>query len=70
MHPISQILNYDEPHVSQSKVPEHLHLPVHVKDDPKIYESLDSEAIEFFDRYITCAAQYIRLHVVSLCRRS
>lgn len=55
MHPISQFLNYDEPHVFQSKVSEHLHLPVHVKDDPKIYESLDSEAIEFVDRYITCA---------------
>lgn len=55
MHPISQFLNYDEPHVFQSKVSEHLHLPVHVKDDPKIYESLDSEAIEVVDRYITCA---------------
>ena len=45
MLPIGQVLNYDERDELQSRGPEHLHMPVHVKNAPKTEESPDSEAI-------------------------
>ena len=53
--PIGRVLNYDERDEFQSRGPEHLLVPVHVKYDPKIDGRPDSEVIEFIDRYITCA---------------
>ena len=32
-----------------------MHAPIHIVDDPKIDENEDSEAVEFIDKYITCA---------------
>ena len=55
MHPIGQVLNYDEQNGFQSRGPKHLHVPVHVKYAQKIDESPDSEVTEFIDRYITFA---------------
>ena len=54
MHPIGQILNYDERREFQSRGTEHIHVPIHVVGAPKIDENEDSEVVEFIDKYITC----------------
>ena len=55
MHPIGQILNYDERREFQNRGTEHIHAPIHVLGAPKIDENDDSEVTEFIDKYITCA---------------
>ena len=59
MHPIGQILNYDDRREFQHRTGlEHAHVQVHIKDAPKIDENNsehDGEVIEFIDKYITCS---------------
>lgn len=42
-----------------------MHVPIHLVDAPKIYESEDSELVDFIDNYITCAlpdeAKYLEI---------
>ncbi|XP_066911966.1 uncharacterized protein [Clytia hemisphaerica] len=58
MHPIGQILNYDDRREFQHRTGlEHVHSQVHIKDAPKINErdsSKDNEVIDFIDKYVTC----------------
>ena len=59
MHPIGQILNYDDRREFQQRTGlEHAHVQVHIKDAPKIDENNydhDNEVIDFIDKYITCS---------------
>ena len=55
MHPIGQILNFDDRREFQNRGTKHMHAQIHVVDDPKIDESNDSKVIEFIDKCITCA---------------
>ena len=58
MHPIGEILNYDERREFQNRGTEHIHAPIHIKDAPKIDEdddSNDDEVVDFIDKYITCS---------------
>ena len=55
MHPIGQILNFDDRREFQNRGTEHMQAPIHVVDAAKIDENNDSEVIEFIDKYITCA---------------
>ena len=43
MHPIGQILNFDDRREFQNRVTEHMHAPFHVVDAPKIDEKEDEE---------------------------
>ena len=54
MHPIGQILNFDDTRDFQNRGTEHMHVPIHIVDAPKIDENNDSKVIEFIDKYITC----------------
>ena len=55
MHPIGQILNFDDRREFQNRGTEHIHAPIHVVDAPKIDENEDSEVVDFIDKYITCS---------------
>ena len=55
MHPVGQILNFDDGREFQNRGTEHMHVPIHTVDAPKIDENEDSEVVEFIDKYITCA---------------
>ena len=55
MHPIGQILNFDERREFKNRGTEHMHAPIHIVDAPKIDENEDSEVVEFIDKSITCA---------------
>ena len=55
MHPIGQILNFDNRKEFQNRGTEHMHAPFHVVDAPKIDENNNSEVMKFIDKYITCA---------------
>ncbi|XP_066926640.1 uncharacterized protein [Clytia hemisphaerica] len=59
MHPIGQILNYDDRREFQHRSGlEHVHAQIHIKDAPVIDEndsSKDNQVIDFIDRYITCS---------------
>ena len=55
MHPIGQILNFDDQREFQSRGTEHTHAPIHIVNSPKIGENEDSEVVEFIDSYVTCA---------------
>ena len=55
MHPIGQILNFDDRREFQNRGTGHMHAPIHVVDAPKIDENNNSEVIEFIDMYITFA---------------
>ena len=54
MHPIGQILNFDDRRQFQNRRTKHMHAPTHIVDAPKTDENKDSEAVEFIDKYITC----------------
>ena len=54
MHPVGQILNYDDRREYQGRGTQHLHAPIHVKDAPKLDEDNDADIINFIDRYVTC----------------
>ena len=55
MHPIGQILNFDDRREFQNRGTEHMHVPIHIVDAPKIDENEDSEVVEFIEKCITCA---------------
>ena len=55
MHPIGQILNFNDRRELQNRGTEHMHAPIHVVDAPKIDENNDSKVIEFIDKCNTCA---------------
>ena len=55
MHPIGQILNYDEKREFQMRGVEHPHCALHVKDAPKLDENSDNEVVDFIDKFITCS---------------
>ena len=58
MHPIGQILDFEEKREFQGRGNEHPHASVHVQNAPKILDdddSNDDDVIEFIDRYITCS---------------
>ena len=54
MHPVGQILNFDDRREFQNRRTEHMHASIHLVGAPKIDENKDSEIVEFIDRYITC----------------
>ena len=39
----------------QNRGTEHIHVPIHIVDAPKIDENEDGEVVEFIYKYITCA---------------
>ena len=55
MHPIGQILNFDEKREFQMRGVEHSHCALHVKNAPKFDEDPDEEVVKFVDQYITCS---------------
>ena len=55
MHPIGQILNFDDRREFQHRGTKHMHVPIHLAGALKIDENEDKEVIEFIDKYITCA---------------
>ena len=55
MHPIGQILDFDDWTEFQNRGTEHMHAPIHIVGAPKNYGNKDSEEVEFIDKYITCA---------------
>ena len=55
MHPIGQILNFDDRREFQNQGTEHMHAPIHIVDVPEIDENEDSKVVEFIDKFITCA---------------
>ena len=55
IHPIGQILNFNDRRQFQNRWTKHMHAPIHIVDAPKTDENKDSEAVEFIDKYITWA---------------
>ena len=69
MHPIGEIINYDDRREYQNRGTEHMHVPLHVLDAPTISEDddrNDSIVVSFVEKYITCSlpdeATYPNLH--------
>ena len=54
MHPLGQIINYDDRDEFQKRGTEHFHATVHVKDAPIVDEDDDEIVTDFIDKYITC----------------
>ena len=54
LHPIGQILNFDDRREFQNQGIEHFHAPMHVVNAPSIDED-DKTATEFVDKNITCS---------------
>ena len=55
MHPIGQILNYDDRREHQGKGTGHFHAPIHILDAPKLDENEDNVVTDFIDKYVTCS---------------
>ena len=56
MHPIGQILNFDERGEFQTGTGnKHVHAAIHVKDAPKVDEDSDEVVINYIDKYVTVA---------------
>ena len=54
IHPIGQILNFDERGEFQSQTGnKHVHAAIHIKDAPKLDQETDQEVIQFIDNHIT-----------------
>ena len=68
LHPIAQILNYDDSREFQGRGTEHCHAGIHVKDAPQVDVDSDEKCIEFSDKYVTCAIpdpiKYPELHAL------
>ena len=66
LHPIGQILNFDERGEFQSSGTKHIHATLHIKDAPKVDVDTDEEVTSFIDKHITCAipdeTKYPELH--------
>ena len=50
MHPVGQILNFDDWREFQKRETEHMHAQIHIVDPPKIDENEYSEVVEFIDK--------------------
>ena len=48
-------MNFDDQREFQNRETEHMDVPIHIVDAPKIDENEDSEVVEFIDKYIACA---------------
>ena len=55
IYPIGQILNFEDQREFQNRGTEHMQVPIHIVDAPKIDKNEDSEVVEFIDKYISCA---------------
>ncbi len=55
MHPIGQILNYDDRREHQGRGTEHFHTSIYVFDAPKLDEHSDDVVTDFIDTYATCS---------------
>ena len=55
VHPLGQILNFDDRTELQNRGTEYMRAPNYVVGAPKIHESEDSEVFEFTDKHITCS---------------
>ena len=58
MHPIGQILNYDERREFQNRGTEHIHAPIHIVGAPILDEDNDhndNNVIDFIDKHISCS---------------
>ena len=62
LHPIGQILNYDERGEFQDRGTEHIHAPVHVENAPTIENDSREDVISFIDKYVTCSIPDKQLH--------
>ena len=54
MHPLGQILNYDDRSEFAQRGIEHFHAILHVVDAPVIDKDPDEKVIEYIDNHITC----------------
>ena len=54
LHPIGQLLNYDDRREYQERGAQHMHVTAHVQGAPQFDESSDKEIPTFIDKYITC----------------
>ena len=54
MHPIAQMLNFDDLREYQERGTEHFNASIHVADAPIIDKNTDEQVVDFIDRYITC----------------
>ena len=48
-----EVSNYDDLREFKNRDTEHMHVPIHIVDAPKIDENEDSEIVEFINKYIT-----------------
>ena len=68
MHPIGQILNYEDRMECQARGTQHFRAPIHVECIPKSDEDDDEVVTKLMDKYITCSLfntdQYPELNVV------
>ena len=64
MHPIGQILNFDNQREFQNRGTEHMLVPIYIVDAPKIDENVDSEVVEFIEKYINVL--YLRQNTLKL----
>ena len=64
VHPIGQILNFDNQREFQNRGTEHMLVRIHIADAPKIDENVDSEVVEFIDKYINVL--YLRQNTLKL----
>ena len=55
MHPIGQILNYEDRCEYQGRGTQHAHAPVHVKDTPMFDKDSDNNVVSSIDKNIPCA---------------
>ena len=58
MHPIGQIINYDDMREFQNRGKYHMHVQIHVQDAPTINEDDDADdrkVADFIEKYITCS---------------
>ena len=55
MHPIGEILNYDDRREFQGSGVEHCHGLAHVKDAPRVDIDSDDACTAFVDKYISCS---------------
>ena len=46
IHPVGQILNFDDRRELQNRETEHMHAPIHIVHAPKIDENKDTEVTE------------------------
>ena len=55
IYPVGQMLNFDGRRDFQNRGTEHMHVPIHVVDAPKIDEIEFNEVVKFTDKCIICA---------------